>query len=101
VEFELTAELSPRHVEMPVRAFMALMTRLQRIEVHGQIEEGAAELPPLPPRWSAPLTPVAGPTCDHGAAVVNETPSAFEGAEPVRDYADGCQSVGPYRSLDT
>jgi hypothetical protein len=113
VEFELHCEMDPRHVEMPVRAFMALMTRLQRIEVHGQTEEGVAELPPLPPKWSAPLTPVeagailtgenlaTGPTCDHGAAVVNERPSAFEGAEPVRDYADGCQSYGPYQSLDT
>lgn len=124
VEFELHCEMSPRHVEMPVRAFMALMTRLQRIEVHGQTEEGTAELPPLPAKWSAPLSasrlpvlPTADevrglsaeearkmnvdPTCDHGAAVTAETPSAFDGAEPVRDYADGCQSFGPYRSLDT
>lgn len=34
--------------------------------------------------------------CDHGASVVRETPSAFAGAEPIRDYSDGCQSYGPY-----
>jgi hypothetical protein len=32
VEFELTAELSPRHVEMPPRMFVALMTTLARLE---------------------------------------------------------------------
>ena len=32
VEFELTAELSPRHVEMPPREFVALMTTLARLE---------------------------------------------------------------------
>lgn len=34
--------------------------------------------------------------CDHGASVVRETSSAFAGAEPIRDYSDGCQSYGPY-----
>ena len=34
--------------------------------------------------------------CGHGTAVVREDPSAFEGAEPVRLFADGCQSYGPY-----
>ena len=39
------------------------------------------------------------PTCDHGAAVTAERPSMFEGAQPVRDYADGCQSYGPYPTV--
>lgn len=32
VVFELTAELSPRHVEMTARRFVALMTTLARLE---------------------------------------------------------------------
>lgn len=99
VEFELDAQMASRHVEMPVRAFVALMTRLQRIEHHAEIEEGTAELPPMPAKWSAPLSDGVR-TCDHGLPVVEETPSAFEGAEPVRTYEDGCSSVGPYQSLD-
>jgi hypothetical protein len=96
VEFEHHA-LGYRHVEMPIRAFMALMTRIQRIEQHAEIEEGSAKLPPLPAKWSAPLS---GPdrTCDHGLPVVEETPSVFEDGTPVRTYEDGCQSVGPYRN---
>jgi hypothetical protein len=93
VEFELDAQMNTRRVDMPVRSFVAMMTRLQRIERHGQIEEGAAQLPPPLP------TPVSQPTCEHGSPVVDETPSAFEGGEPVRDYEDGCSSVGPYRPL--
>lgn len=91
VEFELDAQMDSRHVEMPVRAFMALMTRLQEVQARA---EAALTPDALPPKWSAPLSQPR--TCDHGAAVVAETPSAFEGAEPVRDYADGCQSFGPY-----
>lgn len=86
VEFELHCEMDSRHVEMPVRAFMALMTRLARIQRHAE----------------AALTPDVLPddlwTCDHGAAVVNESPSVFRGADPVRQYVDGCSSVGPYRN---
>jgi hypothetical protein len=145
VEFELTTEMNGRHVEMPLRAFVTLMTQLQRIESHaGDVVSGTAtfrpdelpghldnlrnqadparaeinaelpplpspirrlesagneveKLPPLPAKWSAPLS---GPdrTCDHGLPVVNETPSVFEGADPVRTYEDGCQSFGPYRN---
>ena len=129
VEFELDAEMNARHVEMPVRAFMALMTRLQRIEHHAGVEEGVAEIPgrlpvlpsadqvrnltagdaaalaremnqeaALPAKWSSPLSD-PDRTCDHGLPVVEETPSAFEGGEPVRTFEDGCQSVGPYRPL--
>lgn len=82
VEFEVDPELSPRHVEMPVRVFVGFLTRLARIQHHAELA-------------------ASGTTCDHGAAVVAETPSAFEGADPVRDYGDGCQSFGPYRSVDT
>ncbi|AAT36793.1 Pas45 [Actinoplanes phage phiAsp2] len=32
VEFELTAEMSPRHAEMPPRAFVALIGNLARLE---------------------------------------------------------------------
>lgn len=103
VEFELDAQMDSRHVEMPVRAFMALMTRLARIQRHAE----AALTPDALPDHLEAVRNAADParaaerTCDHGAAVTAETPSAFEGAEPVRDYADGCQSFGPYRSLDT
>lgn len=132
VEFELTTELDPRHVEMPVRAFMMLVTQLQQMVEHDDhaelVREGRADLPPLPAKWSAPLSgparlPVlptadevrhlsaagavklaaemnAGPTCDHGSPVIEETPSAFEGGEPARTYADGCQSYGPYQTTD-
>jgi len=82
VEFELDPQMNTRHVEMPVRVFVGFLTRLARIQRHAELAD-------------------SGITCDHGAAVLAETPSAFEGAEPVRDYADGCQSFGPYRSLDT
>lgn len=40
--------------------------------------------------------PAGTPKCDHGEPMVRETPSAFKGADPVRVYADGCQSYGPY-----
>lgn len=38
-------------------------------------------------------------TDDHGAELVDESPSFFAGAAPVRTYADGCWSVGPYPPL--
>lgn len=72
VEFELDPEIGARHVEMPVRAFVALMTRLQRIEHHGELEAmqtGTAtlgkdpELEELPPKWSAPLSMEPGCGC--------------------------------------
>lgn len=97
VEFEVGRDSTT--VEMPVRAFVALMTRLQRIEVHGRIEEGTADLPALPARWSAPMTPVSAPVCKHGSPVKDESPSVFDGADPVRTFEDGCFSVGPYRPL--
>lgn len=127
VEFELDPQMNTRHVEMPVRAFMALMTRLQGLQRHA---EAALTPDAFPDDLEAvrnaadPARPVlptpdqvrhlsaaeaveltrqmntAPPTCQHGATVIRESPGAFEGAEPVRDYADGCQSFGPYRSLD-
>lgn len=69
VQFELVPEVGPAYREMSVRDFMALMSRLK--DVH---------------------------TCDHGSSLVGETPSMFDGADPVRDYADGCQSYGPYKA---
>jgi hypothetical protein len=108
VEFELTAELSPRHVEMPVRAFVALMTQLQRIEnAPSTLQVATAALTPdeLPDHLEAvrnaadPARAAERVTCDHGSPVVRETPSAFEGADPVREFEDGCQSYGPYPSV--
>ncbi len=32
VEFELTSEMSPRHLELPPRAFVALISNLARLE---------------------------------------------------------------------
>jgi hypothetical protein len=46
-------------------------------------------------KFAEPAAP-AGPPCGHGAALVKETPSVFEGAPPIRDHADGCQAYGPY-----
>lgn len=116
VEFELDPQIGSRFAEMPVRAFVALLRRLREVQAQAEavltpdaarslgplvssFQIGAAELPAIPPKWSAPLSQPR--TCDHGSPVVAETPSAFADGEPVRDYADGCQSVGPYRSLDT
>lgn len=41
-------------------------------------------------------------TCDHDQPVVATTPSAFDynGAAPIRDYADGCQGIGPFNDED-
>jgi hypothetical protein len=36
VEFELDPQMNTRHVEMPVRAFMALMTRLQEVQARAE-----------------------------------------------------------------
>lgn len=114
VEFELDPEMSTRHVEMPVRAFMSFLTRLQAAQIRATAQ--AALTPDALPDDALPVLPTAdqvrnlsaaeavhlarqmnvGRTCNHGAAVVTETPSMFEGAEPVRQYADGCQSFGPY-----
>jgi hypothetical protein len=109
VEFEIDIPdevTGGRRVEMPVRAFIALMTQLQRIERHqpDALMVATAALTPdaLPDRLEAvrnvadPVRAAERVTCDHGSPVVRETPSAFEGADPVRTFADGCQSVGPY-----
>lgn len=85
--FELTPDFSELHIEMDVAEFLTLMLRLENIR-----NETVA---------MAALTPDALPEpCEHGAAVVRENPSAFAGAKPVRTYADGCQSYGPYQGED-
>ena len=108
VEFELSSEIGARYVEMGVRQFIALMAQLQLAEAQAQGKDvrlpvlpTAAEVHNLTAAQAVALTQRKNePTCDHGAAVAEESRSAFEGAEPVRTYADGCQSFGPYRSLD-
>ena len=35
-------------------------------------------------------------TCEHGTALIETAPSVTKGAAPLRTYADGCQSYGPY-----
>lgn len=55
VEFELDPEMSTRHVEMPVRAFMSFLTRLQAAQIRATAQ--------------AVLTPDALP--DHLEAVRN------------------------------
>lgn len=80
-----------RHVELPLGTFVEVMAALGLERVFEKIYRLRTA--------QAALTPDALPddlTCHHGAAVTNETPSVFEGAAPVRDFADGCQSYGPY-----
>lgn len=81
-----------RHVELPLGTFVEVMAclGLERTFRKFHAALGTAK---------AALTPDALPddiTCDHGAAVTKEDPSVFEGAAPVRTFADGCQSYGPY-----
>lgn len=91
VELEITAEQAPIHVELPARAFIVLIERL------AQVDEGR-EL--LGPKWNQEYQDRTGDrlaACEHDAAAVKETPSAFKGAKPTITYADGCQSYGPYQ----
>jgi hypothetical protein len=45
----------------------------------------------------APLPVRSEPTaCEHGAELVEETPSTFPDGEPIRKFADGCLTIGPY-----
>lgn len=101
-EIDVLSRVLVRHVEMSVRAFAVLVSQLQSL----QIQAGAMLTPDALPDHLETVRNAADParaaerTCDHGAAVTGETPSVFEGAEPVRDYADGCQSYGPYQTTD-
>lgn len=85
VEFELAAQGEVRHVEMSARSFVAMITRVQDVQ---DLAEAA-------------LTPDVEPRCDHGSPVVHESPSMWRDGKrhPVREYADGCQSFGPYPSV--
>lgn len=86
--FELTPDFSELHVEMDVVEFAALLVKLNTIRNEVAVADIA----------TAALTPDALPEpCEHGAPVTGETPSVFEGAQPIRTYADGCQSYGPYQ----
>lgn len=90
VVFELTPDLSELHIEMELVEFSTVMLRLNSIRNEVAVEDVA----------KAALTPDALPEpCEHGAAVVKEEPSAFAGAKPIRTYADGCQSYGPYQPV--
>lgn len=85
-----------RHVELPLGTFVEVTAALGLERVFEKIHRLRTA--------QAALTPDALPddlTCHHGAAVTNETPSVFEGAAPVRDFADGCQSYGPYAGEST
>lgn len=100
-----------RHTELPMGAFFEVMAGLA---VHRTLRNTLVALAALTPdALSEPeieckcgfRAPELGPhpdcpahslKCEHGASVVREDPSAFEGAEPVRTFADGCQSYGPY-----
>lgn len=91
-----------RHVELPARMLAATLERLFRIE-----QTAKAVLTPdaLPDhlesvRNAADPARAAERTCEHGSPVMSETPSMFRNAEPVRHYADGCCSFGPYRNED-
>lgn len=45
VEFELDPQMGIRHVEMPVRAFVALMTRLQEVQARAEAALTPGALP--------------------------------------------------------
>lgn len=81
VEFELTCELSPVHVEMPVREFMRFLEELAAQQRH--------EIPTFPGD--------AVDGHDHERPVSLRV-SAWPGCPPVRYYADGCMASGPYES---
>ena len=108
VELEASPMMTFSHVEMPVREFLDLLNTLAQLET-AQAVLRPDELPdhlhkvrqqadPALPDTEAGQDPLpAEPRCDHGATVTRETPPVFEGASPVREYGDGCQSYGPYR----
>lgn len=79
VEFELTGQLDPVHVEMPVREFMLFVEELNAQRRH--------EIPEFPAD--------AQEGHDHKRPVSLKT-SQWPGCPPVRMYADGCQGYGPY-----
>ncbi len=79
VEFELSADISPTHVEMPVREFMLFLEELNAQQRH--------EIQPFPG------DAVEGH--DHERPTKLK-PSNFPGCPPVRFYADGCMGSGPY-----
>lgn len=83
VEFELSDDISPAHVEMPVREFMLFLEELAAQQRH--------EIQPFPG------DAVEGH--DHERPVELKT-SAWPGCPPVRIYADGCQGYGPYGEAD-
>lgn len=83
VEFELTGEISPTHVEMPVREFMLFLEELET-KRQGQYP-------------SFPIDAQEGH--DHSRPIALN-PSAWPGCPPVRFYADGCQGYGPYGEDD-
>lgn len=99
-----------RHTELPLGTFVEVMAALSRGRAVRNGLRAVALLTPdaLPDEPGNPCpdgvpdcpikhaTEAPAPDCGHGATVTNETPSVFEGAAPVRDFADGCQSYGPY-----
>jgi len=114
VRFELNPEMSERHAEMPVRVFIAMMAQLQAAELRATADPLAlarqaadqAKWPRLPTadqvrnltaEEAAELTRQMNtrPTCPHGTPLVRVTPSIFQRADPMHEYADGCQMVGP------
>lgn len=67
--------------------------------VSADIERADAERTADPEKWMRStklFRSLSKPRCEHGTKVVKSTPSVFDGADPVRTYADGCQSYGPY-----
>ncbi|HEU4751970.1 MAG TPA: hypothetical protein VFU47_02600, partial [Armatimonadota bacterium] len=99
-----------RHVEIPLGTFTEVMVALTLTRNMRNALRAEAALTPdaLPdePRCRCgfrapelgphPACPVHSLKCTHGKPVTKEEPSMFEGADPVRTFADGCQSYGPY-----
>jgi hypothetical protein len=90
VEFSLTPDFNSLHIEMDLVELAGLMVVLAGMDLKRLAEVALGE--------TTGEIPIVGPPCEHGAPVTEETPSAFAGAKPIRTYADGCQSYGPYQS---
>lgn len=79
VTFELSEDIAPTHVEMPVREFMLF--------IEGLATKRKQDIPTFPDDVQEGH--------DHERPVSLE-PSTWSDCPPIRIYADGCRGYGPY-----